>query len=633
MKLFISKEVLTVFMIMMLCNVHIINANNASMFAESNRITNKNKNSRNKMKSGSQAKITTENSTQKRFAFLLIIPLIFIIMEVTSGVMGLILNHKQREVLKDVNEQQAQLFAINLDACANSTLSSRRLRRIAIVNFNQFTIVSAPLKTELSNPTPAASGNNEPKTIANSDICTENAEKTTLCKQFITSTTHIFSDFASTIDEHEKEANQICSYITTDADETLDKIGESLFNALKTNRLSGVAGTLTNIGNIFNDVGMILTGYDVTGGLEFLKQMTGNESADEKSLSEKLFTDFTGMGLSKFGLAIKINDKVEVSRDANLIGPKGKTDKFVDYLSKFLFLIQVIMKIFSRFMGQQMIGWVGLVTSTLNIIKQVKMFHFKYDDIPSDEKTYEWIQFFEAVVPLTRLIIINIPKAFGIKDARIFGIIALTLDGIISIIKILSRAYGFIKLNKQKQEIEGINYEKMLNEKETEYCTQEINYIDEIMKLQSESAPESSASVVNADDKIKLVKNCKMSPNTCLYLDYNNKINNSESSRIYSEDLYKDLLYSSSIGPIDDIVISNNYETDEELQNFGYKIARRSFTNMNNLLYCKGCYNKKIVTNICLRKRDNKDMKNCYPKKYAEGKDPLENIWNKKKIK
>jgi len=116
----------------------------------------------------------------------------------------------------------------------------------------------------------------------------------------------------------------------------------------------------------------------------------------------------------------------------------------------------------------------------------------------------------------------------------------------------------------------------------------------------------SSVDISQGPLNLSIRKTCQTSIFSCLKVQYKNE--NVATGKIFTDAEYKDLLYNFRRGPIQSIVISRNFQYDDDFMRNGYRVMTRTYMNMNNILFCRSCENNIVIKAICFYDRKTKNF-------------------------
>jgi hypothetical protein len=276
-------------------------------------------------------------------------------------------------------------------------------------------------------------------------------------------------------------------------------------------------------------------------------------------------------------------------------------------------IINVFWSIFYMVVQNDQIGAIfEIINSIVSLVNTIYDFY----KLNEDEKDgWAWLQFLEDISPDLRTIMADIPNALkGVPGGtvppglnQVFGMIALVLDCIQVVLKLINAIGAVLKIQGQVEEAEQANKD-MIAKKNIEGCKNQLGYLEYIMELDDDTSSSSKLLKTSSVDlstgplNKQIKKACQTSPLSCIQISYQAK--NEPQRQIFKRDSdYKDMLYNMRRGPVQSFVISNTFANDDSFISNAYRVVTRTFMNMNNILYCKGCRNNIIIRHICLYAR------------------------------
>jgi hypothetical protein len=585
----LSKDILGAFLIILLLNANLANTLTSSKIGNAMRLQNK-----------KVEKETLKNNKKKDFGItLMIIGIVLISLAITAFFINGANAIYQREVIKKISKNQLNLFELNLEICSSSTLSNLRLRSTLATKIFSMELGSNAIS---SSPNQAAgleleqAQTDQVLKYYHPDVSAEDKasfplfNKTNL-RAFLEQV-GLFSDKAKSLKILEKSAEDICAYYTTS--NTLEDVQNTIKESYDSYSLKDeIFDVLSIICNIVNDIGMIMVGKSIQS--EWKNFASGNVYRYINGANA------TMQNIVNFFSTLATTDVSNTDGGRNLI------------LQTLGYFITNIWSICYMFANDTVAAVMEIIASVVAIAQTVMDFKSQ-----PNKTFWDWSKLFENLAPSFRTIVADIPNAFlGGSDRanEVCGIIALVLDSIQVLLKLVNSIGGVYATYKQSQEAQKA-YKEINAAKLIEQCEVQNNYLEYILKIKETDSSdrkllENKSINISGETPLNTAvrKSCQTSLLTCLEIQYNSL---ESAGKIFSDQEYKDLAYNFRRGPIQNIIISRSFQYDDDFFKHGFKVATRDYMNMNNVMFCKGCKNNVVISHMCLYGRGSPQTLKCY---------------------
>jgi len=585
----IFKEFLHALMIILLLNTHVINCFSASKIGEQIRINaRKSKMVLNAEKS--QTERLKTDSKKKDFGLtIVIIALVAITIAAVATGVKKVAHNMQREAIKNITEMQRKLFYLNLEMCASSSIANINLRSTLAFNFISLSIANAGLdKTEIKKiPAPTGKDKNgkplpaqkKPGDAMDDLMANMNALEN-----------------PEQLSKLEARTQDICAMYGKQNADTLEKIQAEIQSSYDSySGFDEIMGLVSIICNILNDVAMVLTGVDLGSAAKPMVAFAQDFAANSNVYryingGQALIGTLKGFvdGFRSDGTSLK--DKLKNGLQAAIVVLWG--------------VFYILLK------NDHAAAIIEIINSIVGIVNTC------YDFFKGNQQhdLWDWLQFLEDLSPDLRTVMADIPNATNTAAAtnQIFGMIALVLDCVQVVLKLINAIGAVVKVKGQVADAEQANKE-MTTKKIIEGCKNQLGYLDYIMDLDKDTQS-ISKELLKTNQNLstgalnkKIKKACQTSPLSCVQMTYQAK--EKPTQQIFPENTeYKDMLYNMRRGPVHNFVISNTFANDDSFMSNAYRVVTRTYMNMNNILYCKGCRNNIVIRHICLYDRQKKQF-------------------------